>query len=99
MPDRPPRFQNAAAKAARPIRASASKRGYNRDWRNARAVYLAENPLCVLCLQEGTTTEATEVDHIVPHKGHQALFWDVRNWQALCKSHHSQKTAHEKKPW
>lgn len=28
------------------------------------------------------------VDHIKPHKGDAALFWDAANWQALCPDHH-----------
>ena len=34
----------------------------------------------------------TLVDHIVPHRGDQALFWDEQNWQPLCKSCHDKKT-------
>lgn len=29
------------------------------------------------------------VDHIVAHRGDQALFWDESNWQTLCQTHHS----------
>ncbi|KQS83432.1 HNH endonuclease signature motif containing protein [Rhizobium sp. Leaf383] len=28
------------------------------------------------------------VDHIVPHKSDQKLFWDRGNWQPLCPDHH-----------
>lgn len=28
------------------------------------------------------------VDHIVPHRGDQRLFWDRTNWQTLCHDHH-----------
>lgn len=38
---------------------------------------------------------ATEVDHIIPHRGDQQLFWDTNNWQGLCKPCHSRKTAQE----
>ena len=38
---------------------------------------------------------ATIVDHIVPHKGDLALFYDQTNWQSLCKRHHDIKTAAE----
>ncbi|WP_390622926.1 HNH endonuclease [Ralstonia syzygii] len=38
---------------------------------------------------------ATVVDHIVPHKGDQHLFWRRSNWQALCKACHDRKTARE----
>jgi hypothetical protein len=28
-----------------------------------------------------------QVDHVVPHRGDQRLFWDAaRNWQSLCRS-------------
>jgi 5-methylcytosine-specific restriction protein A len=38
---------------------------------------------------------AVVVDHIIPHKGDKALFWDSGNWQALCKRCHDVKTATE----
>ncbi len=28
------------------------------------------------------------VDHKIPHKGDQKLFWDRDNWQPLCKACH-----------
>ncbi len=31
---------------------------------------------------------ATVVDHKIPHKGDETLFWDRKNWQSLCKPHH-----------
>jgi len=62
-------------------------------WRRARKRFLAANPLCVACLREGWVVAAEVVDHIKPHKGDAALFWDESNWQALCKRHHDEKTA------
>ena len=69
---------------------SSTERGYNATWRKARNAYLYDHPLCVMCLAMTTprTVPANVVDHIVPHKGDQALFWDTANWQALCKPHH-----------
>lgn len=32
---------------------------------------------------------ASVVDHIEPHRGDQALFWNKTNWQSLCRTHHS----------
>ena len=32
------------------------------------------------------------LDHIIPHRGDQKLFWDEGNWQALCKACHDRKT-------
>ncbi len=57
--------------------------------------WLTNNPLCVECERQGLTTPATEVDHIVPHRGDKVLFWDHDNWQALCKPCHDVKTATE----
>lgn len=69
-------------------RGSAASRGYDSRWRKARITYLQRNPLCRMCEQAGRLTPATVVDHITPHKGDQALFWDETNWQPLCKQHH-----------
>jgi 5-methylcytosine-specific restriction protein A len=38
---------------------------------------------------------AAIVDHIVPHRGDAALFWQSTNWQSMCKQHHDAKTAIE----
>ena len=73
-------------------RDSATQRGYDGRWRKARERFLRAHPLCVVCQREGRLTPATVVDHIVPHRGNQQLFWDEANWQPLCKSHHDQKT-------
>ena len=70
-------------------RPSAAKRGYGRHWRKARRAYLGRHPLCVRCKAAGRTVTASEVDHIVPHRGEGKLFWDPTNWQPLCKSCHS----------
>lgn len=72
-----------------------STRLYGHKWRLARGQFLRENPLCVHCLEERLTVAATDVDHKIPHRGDMTLFWDRANWQSLCKSHHSKKTATE----
>lgn len=76
---------------------SASSRGYSRAWQKASKAYLTSHPLCVNCVKEGKYTKATVVDHIVPHRGDQTLFWDQNNWQALCKKCHDKKTWTEDK--
>ncbi|WP_454765575.1 HNH endonuclease signature motif containing protein [Cupriavidus campinensis] len=35
------------------------------------------------------------VDHRIPHRGDQALFWDRSNWQTLCARHHSRDKQNE----
>lgn len=76
-------------------RGSASKRGYDARWRKARLEFLKENPICNDCKDE----LATLVDHIIPHKGSREIFWDEDNWQGLCASCHSRKTAREDGRW
>lgn len=71
-------------------RGSAAQRGYGARWRKARAYYLFQNPICVRC-----GDIATVVDHIVPHKGDMNLFWNLNNWQPLCKTCHDRKTVKE----
>lgn len=69
-------------------RGSARQRGYDSRWDKARRTHLEHHPLCVMCMEQGWVEAATVVDHIIPHKGDQALFWDRSNWQSLCKAHH-----------
>lgn len=74
---------------------STKEKGYDSRWQAARKAYLHSHPLCVRCQAEGRLTRATVVDHIIPHRGDPALFWDRDNWQALCKSCHDRKTMTE----
>ncbi|OXE36919.1 MAG: HNH endonuclease [Phenylobacterium zucineum] len=78
-------------------RKSASERGYDSRWQKARDTYLKSHPLCVMCHADGELTPAKVVDHVIPHRGDQKLFWDTANWQALCKRcHDSDKQRLEK---
>lgn len=62
---------------------------YNtKAWHRLRAIRLRDEPVCRMCAQQGRVTAATIVDHIKPHKGDDALFFDYDNTQALCKTHH-----------
>jgi 5-methylcytosine-specific restriction protein A len=74
---------------------SSTKRGYGYAWQKARAGYLVSHPLCVYCEREGRVTAATVVDHRIPHRGDQKLFWDKANWQSLCATHHSRDKQRE----
>ena len=76
-------------------RKNSTSRGYNYRWQQERKAYLIRNPLCENCLNKHDVIRAaTEVDHIIPHKGDMKLFWDAaNNWQSLCRSCHSKKTA------
>lgn len=68
---------------------NSTQRGYGYRWQKARARHLRMNPLCVMCQAEDRVTAATVVDHRIPHRGDERLFWDETNWQSLCASHHS----------
>lgn len=79
-------------------RGSSSERGYGGAWRRAREAFLRERPLCECdeCRAgQLRVRPATVVDHRIPHRGDQALFWDRSNWQAMAKECHDRKTARE----
>jgi len=65
----------------------------SRRWQAERLAFLREQPLCVDCEAHGVIRPANVVDHIDPHRGDEAVFWDTNRWQALCASCHSRKTA------
>lgn len=69
---------------ARPI----TREGYGPHWNAVAAEYKSEHPFCVGCAAIGLHTEATIVDHVIPHKGDEALFWAEENFQAACRWHH-----------
>lgn len=86
---------DASKYAAPKKRLTAHQRGYTSRWRRISQEFLKAHPLCAECERNGKVTPATCVDHIVPHKGNPKLFWDQKNWQPLCQSCHSRKTASE----
>ena len=76
------------------------KKLYNSSrWQRLRKQFLMRHPLCVECKKRDRVTPATVVDHVIPHKGNEELFWNQENWQALCKSCHDRKTAKEDGRW
>ena len=59
-----------------------------KEWTLARRIFRDANPFCRFCLEEGRHSEGEVVDHIIPHRGDRALFFDQANWQVLCKVCH-----------
>lgn len=65
-----------------------------RRWRNLRAAYLAEHPLCEDCIEAGRTTPAEEVHHVEEilsgenYEEMAALAYDPDNLRALCADCH-----------
>lgn len=88
MPQRAESLENRAKRR----RETSANRGYDYRWQRARAAWLTEHPLCNICWQAEQTTAATVVDHVIPHRGDERLFWDPNNWQSLCKTCHDAKT-------
>jgi 5-methylcytosine-specific restriction enzyme A len=70
-------------------------RGYGYRWQQYRVRFLMDHPLCARCKAMGMVVEASVVDHVTPHRGDAALFWDERNHQALCKPCHDGAKARE----
>jgi 5-methylcytosine-specific restriction protein A len=64
-------------------------------YRRARRRFLAAHPLCVDCKAQGVIEPATELDHILPHRGDVLLFWSTSNWAGRCTRHHREKTWRE----
>ncbi|MEM1346657.1 MAG: HNH endonuclease [Pseudomonadota bacterium] len=60
----------------------------SRAWKRASRAYRLQYPRCRRCAERGQSSPSEVVDHIAPHRGDAALFWDVANWQPLCKPCH-----------
>ena len=66
------------------------------EWRDdLRPTQLLNEPFCRECARHGRRVYATDVDHIVDHKGDWSRFTDRSNLQSLCHNCHSRKTAQE----
>lgn len=58
-------------------------------WRKLRLQQLNKEPLCDYCIQfDERYTQATVVDHVIPHQGNLELMYDENNLNSLCKFHH-----------
>ncbi len=68
-------------------RKTAAKRGYNARWQRERAEWISEHTWCEY-KGEGCTLLTTVINHRIPHRGDEKLFWDKNNWQGVCKHCH-----------
>ena len=94
LPSKPPVHRPAGVQSAAEVkreldrqRPSAARRGYGPplapgpgrvSWRGTRCA--------CRCQAQGALVPATVVDHVVPHRGDQTLFWDEANWAALVQA-------------
>jgi 5-methylcytosine-specific restriction protein A len=87
----------ARRKRENEARSTTAQRGYSSQWRKARAAFLRAHPVCECdqCKALGRLLPATVVDHVIPHRGDERLFWDQCNWRAMSKRCHDSKTARE----
>ncbi|MEO8655078.1 MAG: HNH endonuclease signature motif containing protein [Ramlibacter sp.] len=94
----PSRLQTMTPGSWRGGKQGSTARGYGYRWQQASKAFLCEHPLCQCedC-QEGAkrVTAATVVDHHIPHRGDERLFWDRSNWRAMAKPCHDKKTQAE----
>lgn len=110
MPYMPPVYRPSGAgsraeqkRQADRWRGSARERGYTSAWSKAAKAHLDRNPLCAFCAigawgDPPCDTAAELVDHLYPHRGDQAVFWDRRCWVASCRRCHAgpkQRVEHE----
>lgn len=71
------------------------RRWYQTDkWKQIRRAQLLKEPWCALCLRKDQWVQATDVDHIQPHRGNESLFY-AGPFQSLCHRCHSSKTRRE----
>lgn len=80
-----------------PTKELPGQRWYDGQWQATRARFLSQHPFCVAKEDDGTACRAlaTDVDHVVPHRGDRRLFRDWGNLQSMCARHHGKKTRAE----
>lgn len=95
MPSMPPTFRPAGnisrsegRKASDARRGSARERGYTSAWDRAAKGHRQSSPLCRYCELVGEIAAATVTDHLYPHKGDQAVFWNRDYWVSSCSTCH-----------
>lgn len=64
------------------------------EWKAERKAFLRLHPRCD-CEEHKGRLDAPKsecVDHVQPHRGDRALFFDQRNWRAMAWRCHTAKT-------
>lgn len=68
-------------------RPSAAKRGYDRQWRKARAAHLKRLGV--------KNSKNVSIDHVSPARGDDKKFNDKGNWRVMNTRDHNRKAARE----
>jgi 5-methylcytosine-specific restriction protein A len=96
MPSRPPRHNTAVATA--PHRPARDDQFYSLSrWRRLRSIKLGRDPLCSQCAEQGRTTPAGDVHHVIPRRARPDLAYALSNLESLCHACHSTRTRAEKR--
>lgn len=72
-------------------------------WRQLRkAVLLRDAYTCkqtgIICIGRYPADNSPVVDHKIPHRGDECMFWDIENLQTVSKAYHdSEKQKQEKR--
>jgi 5-methylcytosine-specific restriction protein A len=75
---------------------------YNQaKWKRLRLAFLKENPLCVLCAEQGIVRASYAADHKLSHfhSGWREDFFDKTKLRSLCMEHHNAHSAQELAEW
>lgn len=102
LPSRFPTYQPGNEQARSRFRddTQAWRRWYKlARWQKLRwSILVRDHFTCKMCERiEGNTSQLVG-DHIKPHRGDEAMFWDANNIQCLCKSCHDRlKQAEERR--
>ena len=90
-----PRLSTARAIRDTRYSADATVRGWYKSarWQALRQEVLARDLYTcrqtgVLLIGKHPAPNSPVVDHVVPHKGDERLFWDIGNLQAVSKAYH-----------
>jgi 5-methylcytosine-specific restriction protein A len=65
-------------------------------WTRESRAFRESNPLCAACFEEGIITPTEVVDHIIPAPICDD-FWDMSNWQPLCRKCNTAKGNRDKR--
>ena len=69
-------------------RPSSSSRGYGGEYRKARELKVAHNPLCEVCESRGKVVPMAETHHVEPTAKRLDLAASVANLVSVCKECH-----------
>jgi 5-methylcytosine-specific restriction protein A len=67
------------------------QRLYDRNWQKIRNFHFRKYPWCEKCMDYKKYVSATDVHHVIPHKGNREIFYKSP-LQSLCHECHSKQT-------